>query len=1020
MKGGRIFDYLGAMNHNTGKRLVCPATLILLLFVTGPSLRGEVTLEKDRIRIVFSDREEGPLKLALHSLEKDIFDVLGTVPPVAGSMNRDLSETEIVIVNLASGQMPLPEGHLRELDGFESHRVYVQPETSRIYLLGNDLRGTIYAIYTFAEEVLGVPPLKYWCSWKPVKRNEISIPDDLDLFYPAPQVRYRSILTGDQDYFTPWRSLSDEHDNIWLETVLRLKLNTVETYSTILPGYQLTDYAYLIAKYGLVITSHHTSGLNTSFRTWNDYWREVRGMEPPEYLLSNREAILDFFRYNAETVRRSGVENLWTVAFRGERDQPFWSIFKDAPEGDQERAEVINDMLQIQYDLIREVTGEEEPYARITFYDELANLMARGYLKPPDSRNMIWTYVAGRRDHYPYDDIVNFKGGNEVKLGYYMNFGFASTGAHVAPAEGPWKMEFNYRYVNNKAPLYFSVVNVGNFREFVLELSANARLLWNLDGYDTDQFMIEYCTRYFGERYAAEIAALYKEFYQAYWNPKASEFEGLERQFVFQDLRYARAFDHIYRGFYASGDEVNMNPLREIGYESVPGRTFRIDPVFNHAGNQVDALLNGMQQTIPKFEAVAIRCSGMMIRLDEDRQTFFNDNLRIYSYYMAHLSKALYHYVFAYKHQSEREILLQHLNQVYREASLAQGYLLEAQHGPFSTWYADAEPMARTFQIDSLKSNILSLIAQAESSDPIGDQKSTVVYINSYHRGFPPSDQITAAVMEGLPADRVEVYPFFMDTKRHPSEAYIRERAEALYDSVRLIDPDVLIVSDDNAMKYLVVPYFQDDPLPIVFCGVNWSVDQYDISAYNITGVLEILPVAELVRTLRPYYPDMKKLLVLNENTTTSRKTRPLLDTLLGNLGLEVTQALVDDFEEWKSVFASANETFDLIYLQTRGAIEGWDHDAALRHIDQYMKIPLVTCEEFMMPYAVFGVTQFSEEQGMIAAEMANSILKGTLPNGIPVSKNSRTRIWFNPRLAEKIGFQPDKSLLERAKMIKP
>jgi hypothetical protein len=44
---------------------------------------------------------------------------------------------------------------------------------------------------------------------------------------------------------------------------------------------------------------------------------------------------------------------------------------------------VINRMLQVQYDLVKEMTGEAEPYARITFYDELANLMAKGYLSPP-------------------------------------------------------------------------------------------------------------------------------------------------------------------------------------------------------------------------------------------------------------------------------------------------------------------------------------------------------------------------------------------------------------------------------------------------------------------------------------------------------------------------------------------------------------------------------------------------------------------------------------------------------------
>lgn len=179
-------------------------------------------------------------------------------------------------------------------------------------------------------------------------------------------------------------------------------------------------------------------------------------------------------------------------------------------------------------------------------------------------------------------------------MGYYMNFGFASTGAHMAPAESPWKMEFNYRYVNSKLPLYFSVVNVGNVREFVLELSANAKMLWDYDSYSTDRFMVDYCSRYFGEKYANDIALLYKEFYYSYWVPKKSEFDGLERQFVFQDLRYARAFDHVYDKFSTLVSEPDLNQLHKIGYESNPGRTFRIDLEYNNADNQVDAMLNGI------------------------------------------------------------------------------------------------------------------------------------------------------------------------------------------------------------------------------------------------------------------------------------------------------------------------------------------------------------------------------------------------------------------------------------------
>jgi len=297
-------------------------------------------------------------------------------------------------------------------------------------------------------------------------------------------------------------------------------------------------------------------------------------------------------------------------------------------------------------------------------------------------------------------------------------------------------------------------------------------------------------------------------------------------------------------------------------------------------------------------------------------------------------------------------------------------------------------------------------------------EKKKVVYVNSYHRGFPPSDQITEGVFERLPADSFEIIAHFMDTKRNPSEEYIKSRAAEILDLINNENPDLLIVSDDNAVKYLVVPNFQDNPMPIVFCGVNWTAEQYDLSGCNITGILELLPVAESILTLKSYYPNMKKLLVLNENTTTSRKTEPLLDTLLSRIGISVVQKLVDDFEGWKSALIEGNGTFDVIYLQTRGAIKNWDHDEALRVIHQHIKVPLVTCEDFMIPYAVFGLTQVSKEQGIWAAETAKRILRGANPTDIPISKNQMSTVWINNRLAKKVDFVPDEALLSKARIV--
>lgn len=294
--------------------------------------------------------------------------------------------------------------------------------------------------------------------------------------------------------------------------------------------------------------------------------------------------------------------------------------------------------------------------------------------------------------------------------------------------------------------------------------------------------------------------------------------------------------------------------------------------------------------------------------------------------------------------------------------------------------------------------------------------KRKIVYINSYHRGHPPSDEVTAGLIENLPADSFQVFSFFMDTKRNPTEDFIKGKANELLDSIGLIRPDLLVVSDDNAVKFLVKPTIMKITCPVVFCGVNWSADEYNLPSEKVTGMIEVLPVTDLMQTMRLYYPVMTRLLVLNENTTTSRKTRDLLDTLLLQTGIAVKQELVDDFDQWKKVYTMANDQYDIIYLQTNGAIKGWDHREALKLIEELIKIPTVTCEHFMMPYSVVGLTQVSREQGEWAAATVKRIMKGTNPAEIPYARNCLTDLWINDKLAEKIRFVAGPEFKEKAK----
>ena len=657
-------------------------TAALCLTAAAMQAKGSLKLKPENLRLVCAEAEAAPLKLAVSTLLDDFRKVMGAAPELTATLPAEADDKiSLVVVNASSETPVVDPATLLPLDGFESHRVYADPEARRIYLYGYDMRGTIFAVYTFSEEVLGVPPLWYFCSWVPKHTPVIRLARDYSFYRTSPQVRYRAWFPNDTDLLTPWRKRSADNNERWLETMLRLKLNTVEMESTVsYPDYKLNSEGELVRKYGLVLTSHHHTPLNNSLKNWKGYWEKVRHTQAPELLLANEKELIEFWKYNIETVVRSGIENLWVTTFRGIGDQPFWAAFADAPQSDRERGAVISRMLNIQLDLIREATHTADPYVRITFYDELSDLLAAGYITPPASENMLWTFVSARRDHYPNTDLVNFDPQKHpVKLGYYMNLQFTSTGAHLAPAEGAWKMEFNYRYVDSKAPLYFSVVNAGNIREFVFELSANARMMWDMHTYDSDRFLLDYCRQYFGSRHADEAAALYKAYYDAYWQQKPSDFAGLKRQYLFHDLRHVQVLKQVSPRFFS----FDPNPLKDIGYERVRNRSFRLG-----RNNQVDTLIGGTGQAAVRFAAVADRCRKLYDKLPAAQRPFFRDNLLAPCQYMQHLSSTVCHFMQAYKNQHDPHTCADELQQSVAQLEQAQAALYATQEGVFDTWYA--------------------------------------------------------------------------------------------------------------------------------------------------------------------------------------------------------------------------------------------------------------------------------------------------------------------------------------------
>lgn len=655
------------------------------------------------VPIFMSETEPEPVKRAVKDLQRDLHSVLGKDSPLETLRERPL-DNGIVIVDGSSDLWKLGDP---TISGREAHAVFTRDHL--VVLQGADIRGTINAIYTFSEHFLGIPPLWIWASWTPTSKTAIEVPSETKLAFSSPYVYWRCWFPNDEDLLTPWKSRSEENYDALFETMLRLKLNTVEgemmDADSFGRPYQAGKLFRLARDRGLAVTGHHMRIFGSNYDHWAVYWRNIRKQDPPPLAVSNEPALEDFWRYHIETGLREKLEMIWLIGFRGNRDIPFWEIFPDAPATDAERAQVIQEMMERQVALLKKTTGDPAPSMRVTLYNENSDFFAQGLLHPPAEPNLIWTFVAARRDHFPAAEVRGYRNDEHRPMGYYFNFQFTSSGAHLAQAEGPWKMEKNFRIVNaiSGRPLALSVVNAGNIREFVLELSANARMMWDFDRYRTDEFLRDFCAQYFGPENADRVANLYRQFYNSYWTQKKPDLPGFDRQYLFQDMRYARAMEQILAKLPKGHD---LNPLTD-GAMDTAGRYFRIVPEDNGAKNQIEAILHGTADSINKLTAVVAEADACFAALPPPQRAFFNDNLRVQAHFLLDLNRALQSVARAMELLPEREQAINALRGAGRFAASMRADLQQAEQDRFAGWY-DAD---RLFGLARLEQRIAAAIA---------------------------------------------------------------------------------------------------------------------------------------------------------------------------------------------------------------------------------------------------------------------------------------------------------------------
>ncbi|MCL1099650.1 ABC transporter substrate-binding protein [Shewanella gelidii] len=269
-----------------------------------------------------------------------------------------------------------------------------------------------------------------------------------------------------------------------------------------------------------------------------------------------------------------------------------------------------------------------------------------------------------------------------------------------------------------------------------------------------------------------------------------------------------------------------------------------------------------------------------------------------------------------------------------------------------------------------------------------------ILIVESYHSEYSWDSRYYQGIIDTLGDEHV-YHTFQMDTKRLPVSEHAA-RADSAWETYLEVKPDIVILGDDNAVKYLH-ERLRKTTTPVVFLGLNTASREYNLNqAKNFTGIFERPLLKRSIVLAQQLLPKKsnRKVLVLFDSGTTSKASIDYIrqirtNNFIGNTQVDIRS--VDKFEDWQQrILTASDRKYDAVFVGLYHTIK----DKNGNHISD-TDVLRWTQKNATVPH--FGFWSFSISpqgniggyvldgyvHGVTAAAIARKILQGTPPNRI-------------------------------------
>lgn len=432
------------------------------------------------VKITYDKKDDEAItKYALINLKNDLTNVLGEEAILATESKNSKIIVATIDTSLAKSQKNYEL--LREALNKKEQYIITVFE-GQLQLIGNDRRGTIYAIYEFLSQI-GVSPWHYWMDVPIKKQAELYLNEPFFLI-DAPKVEMRGFFINDEwpaagnwatKHFGHLMNEKGEKMNSFnhlyyeklFDLLLRLKGNFIWPAMWDSAFYaDDPENSKLAQKMGVIIGTSHHEPMGRNHQEWiRNHGQYGNGDWDYE---SNQEGLEKYFRQGIE--RSYQTEDIFTLGMRGNGDEAM-------REG--ENISLLEQIINKQRKIISEVTGRsaKETPQIWALYKEVQDYYDKGMRVPDDVILLLCDDNWGNLRKLPSLENRDRKGGFGIYYHYdYVGGPRNSKWINVSQIQRTWEqITLAYNYGVRK----LWVVNVGDLKGQEYPLSYFMDLAWN-------------------------------------------------------------------------------------------------------------------------------------------------------------------------------------------------------------------------------------------------------------------------------------------------------------------------------------------------------------------------------------------------------------------------------------------------------------------------------------------------------------------------------------------------------------